>query len=471
MTACRRMRNAIVAVVRRQASEADRLRLEQHLTVCGACRAEKARWLLLEHLQEQEPQCLSSDARARILGHLTNLPEPDVVEVGRARRLFPLLWGTGAAAAVAIALLVFLPGLRDGAMGRAGSDRTDGIRPSETSVSEDRAITIRAHSAGAIDSGGAHIVYGALATFRVQPGGRQVDLLAGEIDIEVAPGGAGRFRVLAPRFTVEVLGTHFVVGLDRVETQRGLVRVVEPDAAGGRLLALVRAGQTWHLYDAHESAELNPSDPHRSPPGTALVAQPSRDFPAVGSGHSSPADHFRGVESVASGESPAAAEVAAVGAQVPAFRHLVEGAERGAGRDGELGGGMIAAAQPSAKKLLADARAALARGDTRRARECVAGALKAAPQSRHRAIAQLLLADTLLVESRYPAALAAYRRTMDVFGGYPEGETAAFALAQLLSERGPEKQARDALERYLARYPRGRFAEEVEKKLANSPAP
>jgi outer membrane protein assembly factor BamD (BamD/ComL family) len=132
---------------------------------------------------------------------------------------------------------------------------------------------------------------------------------------------------------------------------------------------------------------------------------------------------------------------------------------------------MIAAAQPSAKKLLADARAALARGDTRRARECVAGALKAAPQARHRAIAQLLLADTLLVESRYPAALAAYRRTMDVFGGYPEGETAAFALAQLLSERGPEKQARDALERYLARYPRGRFAEEVEKKLANSPAP
>jgi anti-sigma factor RsiW len=52
MTSCRQMRRAILATMHRQASEAVRLRLEQHLAVCAACRAEKSRWLLVEHLEE-----------------------------------------------------------------------------------------------------------------------------------------------------------------------------------------------------------------------------------------------------------------------------------------------------------------------------------------------------------------------------------------------------------------------------------
>jgi tetratricopeptide (TPR) repeat protein len=95
----------------------------------------------------------------------------------------------------------------------------------------------------------------------------------------------------------------------------------------------------------------------------------------------------------------------------------------------------------------------------------------AAPKARQRAVAGLLSADALLVESRYAAALAAYRRTMDVFQKYPEGETAAFALAQLLSEMGPQDQAQEAFGRYLERYPNGRFAEEVARKLASTSAP
>jgi len=183
------------------------------------------------------------------------------------------------------------------------------------------------------------------------------------------------------------------------------------------------------------------------------------------------------------------AEPPTVGPQVPASSRAAEdaqGAQRGevatvapvatvATVDRRLGVGTGIAARgaspPSVERLLSSARTALAGGDTHRARECVAGALAARPRARQRAIAELLSADTLLVESRYAAALAAYRRTMDAFGKYPEGETAAFALAQLLSERGPQEQARKALRRYLARYPAGRFAEEVEKKLDSAPAP
>jgi ferric-dicitrate binding protein FerR (iron transport regulator) len=490
MTACRRMRDAIVAVVRGQASEADRLRLELHLGECGSCRAEKARWLLVAHLQEQEPQRLSPDARARVLRHLTNLPEPEVVGIEKARRLLPLFYGAAATVAIAVALLVVLRSRHDPALGRAGMPHDN--RPQQTSVPGERAIAVRAQTAGAIDSGGAHIIYGAHAEFRVLPGGRQVELYAGDIDVEVAPGGPGRFRVLAPRFTVEVLGTHFVVGLDRVVTLHGLVRVVEPAAGGARedtQLALVHEGQTWRLPEAHALAELNPSDPVGATSAPRLAAQPIPGLPSAGSPAPSQDDRndsLRRGGSMSGADFPAMAERPAAGPQIPASRHVAEN-DQGApgarvanvarvatvdGRTG-IGTGMGAmnAPPPSVERLLADARTALASGNTRRARASVAAALVAKPKARQRAIAELLSADTLLVESRYAAALAAYRRTMDAFGKYPEGETAAFALAQLLSERGPQEQARKALRRYLARYPAGRFAEEVEKKLDSTAAP
>jgi hypothetical protein len=450
----------------------------------------------MAHLQEQEPQRLSPDARARVLRHLTNLPETVVVGVEKARRLVPLFYGAAATVAVTVALLVVLRSQHDPALGRVGVPHDN--RAQQISVPGERAIAVRARTAGAIDSGGAHIIYGARAEFRVQPGGRQVELYAGEIDVEVAPGGPGRFRVLAPRFTVEVLGTHFVVGLDRVVTLHGIVRVLEPDAAGARgasrdmQLALLRAGQTWRLLEADESAELGPSNPRGITSALALAGQPASGLPSAGSPapfHNDWDDRLRRGSSVAGGGSSAMAEPPTVGPQVPASSRAAEdaqGAQRGevatvarvatvATVDRRLGVGTGIAARgaspPSVERLLSSARTALAGGDTHRARECVAGALAARPRARQRAIAELLSADTLLVESRYAAALAAYRRTMDAFGKYPEGETAAFALAQLLSERGPQEQARKALRRYLARYPAGRFAEEVEKKLDSAPAP
>ncbi len=461
MTSCRRMRAAIIAVVRRQATEAERLCLEKHLTTCRSCRAEKARWLLMERLEQPDPPRLSQDARARILCHLTDLPEPEVVNERKARHLLPALAGA-LAVATAVALLVVLPGGQRSAVERAGR----GDNALLASPAMGRAIAIQAKTAGTIDAGRAHILYGPGAALRVQPGAREVELFAGEIDVEVAPGGP-RFRVLTPHFTVEVLGTRFIVGLDRVRTVHGVVRVAEPDAAGARQLALVRAGQIWVCPDSLPSAELASPTAHGPSPAETPVAQPSSNLQASAAIHAQ--DQGTNLPEhtlVARNGSPALEQTQAVNAPPSASEAMAEStppSEKTPVARREVG-----SRAHSVDELLSDARAALAAGNTNHARECVASALRARPKPRQRAMAELLSADTMLVESRYDAALTAYRSMMDRFANYPEGETAAFALAQLLSERGPQDRAQQALEHYLARYPAGRFAEEVEKKLTHT---
>jgi anti-sigma factor RsiW len=139
MTSCRQMRDAIVATVRRQASDADRLRLEQHLSVCAACRAEKARWLLMEQLGEQAPQRLPSDARARVLCHLTSLPEQEDAVGGKARRFLPLLLASTATVGVAFVLLA-VRGRHDSAIGAAGRDDGDRLGWSAHRLSRERVL-------------------------------------------------------------------------------------------------------------------------------------------------------------------------------------------------------------------------------------------------------------------------------------------------------------------------------------------
>lgn len=52
------------------------------------------------------------------------------------------------------------------------------------------------------------------------------------------------------------------------------------------------------------------------------------------------------------------------------------------------------------------------------------------------------------------------------FDGTAQAESALYAVAQLESEHGRPDEARAALHRYLARYPRGRFAREAGARLA-----
>jgi hypothetical protein len=125
-----------------------------------------------------------------------------------------------------------------------------------------------------------------------------------------------------------------------------------------------------------------------------------------------------------------------------------------------------ALATPAAPKLSAaaaldKARSALADGDAVSARRWIQRALAAATSPRDRAEAEMFTAESYLVERDAARALAQYRRVAARYAQLPEGEAAAFAAAQVLSERGDNSAFHD----YLARYPEGRFAREARDRL------
>ncbi|HEX7597590.1 MAG TPA: zf-HC2 domain-containing protein, partial [Polyangia bacterium] len=161
MISCGQARASILATVRRQASEADRLWLEEHLHGCPACRTEKARWLLMERLREEPAPHLGTDARSRVLRHLTDLPPSEPSLEPRQFRLGRPLLAFAACLLVASSLWVWRGGASQPAV----------------EVSS-RATSIRARTAGVLASAGAQISYQAGAEFHVQPDRREVQLLA-----------------------------------------------------------------------------------------------------------------------------------------------------------------------------------------------------------------------------------------------------------------------------------------------------
>jgi len=250
---------------------------------------------------------------------------------------------------------------------------------------------------------------------------RRVELYAGEVDVEVAPGGPGRFRVVAPRFVVEVIGTHFIVRPAGVETLRGTVRILD---ANNHELAVLHAAESWSVGDPSRlPLALDDAEP--------LSAAPSADTPKPAA---------LATESLPSTTQHRQPE----GATKPLAKNRVD-------------------------QLIAEARSGLAAGDPELARARIASALGARPSSRQRAVAGLLAAASFLVEGRYEEALADYRRTAESFDRYPESETAAFAIAQLLCERATTEEASSALRAYLTRYPEGRFVQDARRKLASLP--
>jgi tetratricopeptide (TPR) repeat protein len=128
-----------------------------------------------------------------------------------------------------------------------------------------------------------------------------------------------------------------------------------------------------------------------------------------------------------------------------------------------------AAPAPSPASLLDKARAALAAGDVLGGRKLVARALESSPSVRERAQAELFLADAFLVEADADRAVAAYRKVADAWPRLPEGDSAAFAAAQVLSEGGRSDEASAALRAYLAQHPDGRFAREARERLDARP--
>lgn len=465
---CGEARRIILAVVRRQATDAERLRLDEHLAGCAACLQERGQAALLERLRDQPAPRVSASTRARILELAAGGAQADG-ETADSKVRGPL-WRLLPALAMAAALALFLGGraLRRSAPegdSPLASPATAPASPPPASPAPLPADTpgrarggprlIAAERAGEVPLDGALVRYPAASVLRVHEGGRRVDLVDlvdGEVDVEVTPGGRERFRVVTPRFVVEVVGTRFFVRRDGVQTVHGVVRVLDLE---GRELAVVRGGESWKLPSRRRDPDAE------RPPGAASLAAP----PAA------PA-------------APPSASAHAAAPPVPAGPVSEPSAPRVSGDDvpGPQPGGLASrsgpqpttgattpTAPPSAAALLQEARTALSRGDAAFARERLAAALASRPDRRQRAVADLLAANALLVEGRPDRAVEAWRDVAARHADQPEAETALFAAAQLLSERGPPAAARAALEDYLRRHPEGHFAGEVREKLGRLP--
>ena len=111
----------------------------------------------------------------------------------------------------------------------------------------------------------------------------------------------------------------------------------------------------------------------------------------------------------------------------------------------------------AAGPLLEDARGRLARGDAAGARRLVARALDAEPGRAERAEAETLLAEAMLVEGDRAGAAERYARVFERYGDLPAGENALYAAASAAARAGRSDEALALAERYLQRYPRGRF--------------
>jgi ferric-dicitrate binding protein FerR (iron transport regulator) len=124
----------------------------------------------------------------------------------------------------------------------------------------------------------------------------------------------------------------------------------------------------------------------------------------------------------------------------------------------------VHAAPVPAKVWLSRAREALTQNQTQRARELVARAEESTPQRSERAEAFTLRAEAALLDRDPKAALGFYLSVFERFADLRAGENAAFAAAQLSARADPRREQL-LLNRYLARYPRGRFADESKLRL------
>jgi hypothetical protein len=117
-----------------------------------------------------------------------------------------------------------------------------------------------------------------------------------------------------------------------------------------------------------------------------------------------------------------------------------------------------------ARVRLGRARRALARGNAGEARHAVEPLFHLGRDVASEARA--LYAESFLIERRYADAIDGYQVVVRDFPSTPQAESALFAVAQLETEHGRPDDARATLQRYLARYPHGRFAREAADRLA-----
>jgi outer membrane protein assembly factor BamD (BamD/ComL family) len=122
-------------------------------------------------------------------------------------------------------------------------------------------------------------------------------------------------------------------------------------------------------------------------------------------------------------------------------------------------------ARADAGMLIERARGQLSSRQISNARASIDAALALSPEPRLRAEALTLRAECALVDGDQGAAVEAYLRVARTFAALPAGENALYAAARLEADRQRSAAAAQLLERYLERYPQGRFEREARTRL------
>lgn len=398
------------ALLQRRAAgltQAEGLRLEEHLAHCAACREAASLLSGMRKLHASADAPLSDHARQRVIERALASQSPQSQRAPRRTRvLWPALAVAAVCALASVAVLRRHPLQPAGDRVLAGELVSANGAPVADALPNDRALATEHGASIAL----AHAVATLRPATRVRwnAAERTLRLEAGSVSVSVDPAPHRSFRVNTELFDVRVLGTVFEVAPDHVSVQRGRVRVEPHDGAAPIVL---EAG-------GRNSFQLQP--PRQDAPANEAVAAPPAREPTP----------------------PATASAAPKPSTAKAGRPELD----------------LAA-------LIDRARSELAERHVDSARATLREAITQKPKAPQLAEALSLRAECDLVAGDYAGARKAYLDVAQRFSQLPAAESALFAAARIAAEHGDPSTARALFERYLARYPHGSFARDVERRL------
>lgn len=416
----------MLAARRAGLSSATGLALESHLDDCARCRKEADALDQLVRAVDTWPTRVM-DERSRNHALEVALEQSRPGSDRKARRVLAPWVATAAVLCLGVvgyAVLGTDAGPSPDVRVLSGALVVDG-RPTVAGETRSQAREIRMQRAATVALGRARLSAPAGTQLRWHRDLERVELVAGEVEVQVEHRDVGRFVVQNRRFTVEVTGTRFVVDGSSVRVQEGSVRVT---GAGREVLAELTAG---------ESFAVEPSEPRSVAPTEAGDSQVAPAGPPLAArAEERPAD------------APGLAPVRAVG-------------PGGAARAGTVADS--SAAPPAA--ALSQARRLLAERKHRRAARGLRRLLRGQLTRTQRAEAEMLLGDSARIAGRLRVAAEQYGSVARRYGDLAPGRQALFAAAQAAAAAGDRARATRYLRAYLRRHPKGTFAPEARRQL------
>ena len=389
-------------------TDSERLEVDGHRADCPRCDAEAKVLAGIRSAVGDEP-ILTAQARELLLRRAFELApvEAGYATSSAAEPLRHWRWATATLVAVACtaALLIARPQYQHLSAAATGDHLLSGSLSlsgrdisSHGQIPAETELSTGRGAAIAVGNAEVELAPGSSVVWKVSQS--TLELRTGRVRVAVEHQEQQRFYVATASFLVEVVGTRFEVDAQGVKVTRGTVRVLS--VAGRDVLAVLSAGGAW---------------------SAPLLVRPA-----------------------ASAAVPAPAAAVAESPRALAPPSTTKETE----------------ANVSVAQWLGDARRALATHRIRDAQRAIDAALHLRPTAHEMAEARTLQAECAGASGDGERAVRLYLSVADQFSALPAAENALFAAARTQARLGPPERARRLFEKYLQRYPAGRFRREAE---------